>query len=83
MRSSSERRLEDFGGQIGLEIVAGGTLFTADFGNMARRMVDEQIVENIQDPSVAEWLLPAFTTTAEKDRIAAAVSNHGRAAEIL
>ena len=30
-------RLEDFGGQIGLEIVAGGgTLFTADFGNMAR-----------------------------------------------
>jgi hypothetical protein len=67
-------RFVDFGGKRGLEIVAGGTLFTADFGNLARRMVDEQIVANIRDPSVAEWLLPAFTTTEVKDRIVASVS---------
>lgn len=67
-------RFVNFEGKKGLEIVAGGTLFTADFGNMAKRMVDEQIIENIRDPSVAEWLLPAFTTTAETDRIVASVS---------
>uniref|UniRef100_A0A7S1A7G3 DUF4419 domain-containing protein n=1 Tax=Noctiluca scintillans TaxID=2966 RepID=A0A7S1A7G3_NOCSC len=67
-------RFVNFEGKKGLAIVAGGTLFTADFGNMAKRMVDEQIIENLRDPSVAEWLLPAFTTTAETDRIVASVS---------
>lgn len=67
-------RIVDFEGKKELVIVAGGTLFTADFGNMARRMVDEQIVKNIKDPSVARWLLPAFSTTTETDRITASVS---------
>ena len=42
-----------------LEIKAYGTLFTVDFGKLARRMVDEQIVKNIKNyPSIADWLIP-------------------------
>merc|ERR1719265_2235508 len=52
----------------------GGTLFTADFGTFANRMVDEQIATNIKDPSVAQWLIPAFTTTTQDDRITASVT---------
>jgi hypothetical protein len=37
-------------------------------------MVDEQILKNIKDPSVVDWLLPGFTTTTPKDRIVASVS---------
>ncbi len=37
-------------------------------------MVDEQIVKNIKDPSIVDWLLPAFTTTTPKDRIVASIS---------
>jgi hypothetical protein len=37
-------------------------------------MVDEQIANNIKDPSVTEWLLPKFTTTTANDRIAASVT---------
>jgi len=34
--------------------------------------VDEQIV--IRDPTIAEWILPGFTTTTENDRIMASVT---------
>ena len=64
----------EFKGKCQLEIKAFGTLFTVDFGNLARRMVDEQIVENIKDPSIADWLIPKFTTTTENDRIVASIS---------
>ena len=37
-------------------------------------MVDEQIVKNIKDPSVAEWLLPSFSTTTHNDRICGSIS---------
>jgi len=66
-------RLVDFEGKKQLVVKAGGTLFTADFGKMACRMVDEQIVQNIKDPSVTTWLLPAFSTTTPNDRIVASV----------
>ena len=64
----------DFKGKRELQIEAFGTLFTVDFGNVARRMVDEQIVKNIKDPSIADWLIPKFSTTTENDRIVASVS---------
>ena len=56
----------DFKGKRQLEIETLGTLFTVDFGKLARRMVDEQIVKNIKDPSIADWLIPKFSTTIEK-----------------
>ena len=59
----------DFKGKRELQIEAFGTLFTVDFGNLARRMVDEQIVKNIKDPSIADWLIPKFSTKTENDRI--------------
>ena len=40
-------RFVDFNGTRELVIETAGTLFTVDFGNLAKRMVDEQIVENI------------------------------------
>eukprot|EP00588_Corethron_pennatum_P029888 CAMPEP_0194323104 /NCGR_PEP_ID=MMETSP0171-20130528/23982_1 /TAXON_ID=218684 /ORGANISM="Corethron pennatum, Strain L29A3" /LENGTH=464 /DNA_ID=CAMNT_0039081611 /DNA_START=133 /DNA_END=1527 /DNA_ORIENTATION=+ len=63
----------DFKGKQKLTIYSLGTLFTADFGQIAERMVDEQIVNNIKNPEVAAWLLPAFSTTTGADRVAASV----------
>ena len=64
----------DFQGKKALEISSGGNLFSADFGQMANRMVDEQIVKNIKDPSITNWLLPRFSTTTPTDRIVASVA---------
>lgn len=47
---------------------------TIDYGEFASRMVSEQVIKNIKDPSIAEWLQPNFSTTTETDRIAASVS---------
>ena len=59
-------RFVDFEGKRQLEIKAFGTLFTVDFGKLARK--------NIKDPSIADWLIPKFTTTTENDRIVASIS---------
>jgi len=67
-------RLVDFNGKRQLTVNTVGTLFTADFGDTATRMVDEQIIHNIKDPSIAAWLLPSFSTTEPNDRVVAAVS---------
>lgn len=67
-------RFVDFKGKKTLVVTTVGTLWTVDFGKMANRMVDEQIVKNIKDPEVAQWLLPDFTTTTPNDRVAASVS---------
>jgi len=37
-----------------LIIKTGGALFTVDFGDIANRMVDEQIATNLKDASVTE-----------------------------
>ena len=72
---NSEKLRDKFvDGKRQLEIETFGKLFTVDFGNLAKRMVDEQIVKNIKDPSIADWLIPKFTTTTENDRIVASVS---------
>ena len=64
----------DFRGKRELTIETIGTLYTVDFGDLAKRMVDEQIIKNIKDPTIAEWILPKFTTTTENDRIVASVT---------
>jgi len=64
----------DFKGKKELTIETLGTLYTVDFGDLAKRMVDEQIIKNIKDPTIAEWILPKFTTTTENDRIVASVT---------
>ena len=64
----------DFKGKKELTIETIGTLYTVDFGDLAKRMVDEQIIKNIKDPTIAEWILPKFTTTTENDRIVASVT---------
>jgi len=64
----------DFKGKKELTIVALGTLYTADFGDLAKRMVDEQIIKNIKDPTISQWILPKFTTTTENDRVVASVT---------
>ena len=64
----------DFEGKKRLVIISNGALFTHDYGKFATRMVDEQIVRKIKDPSIAEWLLPAFSTTNSNDRVVAAIS---------
>ena len=63
--------LRDLPGKRNLAIAAGGTLFTADRGKVHG---GKQIVGNIRDPSVADWLLPAITTTAEEHRIVASLN---------
>ena len=41
----------DFQGKRELTIEALGTLHTVDFVDLAKRMVDEQIIKNIKDPT--------------------------------
>lgn len=64
----------DFQGKKTLVIEMPGTLFSADFGNFANRMVDEKIATNLKDPDVTAWLLPKFSTTKPEDRVAASVT---------
>ena len=66
-------RIVDFQGKTKLVVGGGRDIFTTDFGACAEDFVDE-ISKNIRDPSIAEWLLPSFTTTSPSDRIAASVS---------
>ena len=44
----------DFKGKRELTIETLGTLYTVDFGCLAKRMVDEKIIKNIKDPTIAE-----------------------------
>ena len=67
-------RLVDFKGQKGLKIEVDATLETHDYAAFATRMLDEKIMKNIKDASIAEWLLPNFTTTTPTDRVTACVS---------
>mmetsp|Transcript_62995 Transcript_62995/g.117148 ORF Transcript_62995/g.117148 Transcript_62995/m.117148 type:complete len:395 (-) Transcript_62995:145-1329(-) len=68
-------RFVDFQGKKTLVVdMGGGSIHTCDYAEFAQRMVDENIVKNIKDPCVVEWLLPAFSTTTVHDRVVAAVS---------
>jgi hypothetical protein len=66
-------RLVDFQGKKELVVEASGTLHSVDYGDLAQRMVN-QIRQNIRDPSVADWLMPAFSTTTVNDLVVASIS---------
>ena len=70
-------RFVDFNGTRELVIKTAGALFTVDFGNLTKRMVHEQIVKNIKDPMIAEWLIPKFSTKTENNRIVASINMMG------
>ncbi len=64
----------DFQGKKGLVVEIPGSLYTANYGTFAKRMVDEEIPKNLKDATVTDWLFPNFTTTTDTDRVVAAVS---------
>lgn len=43
-----------------------------DFGALAMAMT-EQIQENVKDPELREWIMPAFSTTTTSDKIVSAI----------
>jgi hypothetical protein len=49
-----------------------GTIDTVDFGLFARRMTG-LIQQNVKDPDLRDWIMPAFSTTTVDDRTTAAV----------
>lgn len=59
-------------GKKELNVVAAGTLKTVDVGALAVRMT-ELIEENVIDPELRTWIMPAFSTTTDSDRVVAAV----------
>ncbi|CAF9922508.1 MAG: hypothetical protein ALECFALPRED_002108 [Alectoria fallacina] len=49
-----------------------GDRYTVDFGVFAQRM-SRLIEENVLDPELREWVMPAFSTTTEHDIVVAAI----------
>ncbi|EAT87510.1 hypothetical protein HBI56_122700 [Parastagonospora nodorum] len=59
-------------GQKELKVTAVGTIESVDIGALARRMTG-LIQENVNDPNLRDWIMPAFSTTTVHDRTTAAV----------
>lgn len=59
-------------GKKELEVVFGGNRHSIDWGTFAQKICD-MIEENIVDAELKEWMIPAFSTTEEKDRVVASV----------
>ncbi|RHY21773.1 hypothetical protein DYB32_009711 [Aphanomyces invadans] len=55
-----------------LVVFGGGTLRTANYGELASQMID-QMTDHLVDPSLSEWILPSFSTTTNHDRIVGSV----------
>ena len=49
-----------------------GTRYTVDFGVFAEEM-SRLVQENVVDPSLRQWVMPAFTTTTRQDNIIASI----------
>jgi hypothetical protein len=49
-----------------------GSIDTIDFGLFARRMTD-LLQQNVKDPNLRDWMMPAFSTSTVDDRTTAAV----------
>lgn len=58
--------------QLSLEIVAGGTIDTADFGWMSDEM-GRLLGRNLKDPTLREWIIPNFSTTTPLDVTTASI----------
>jgi len=59
-------------GKKELVIMGGGSRYTADYGDMAKRMTG-LIEGNIVDPTLRTWIIPSFTTTSDTDVVVASV----------
>ncbi|KZP14680.1 hypothetical protein FIBSPDRAFT_1048666 [Athelia psychrophila] len=59
-------------GKKELEIRAVGTRYTVDFGDLARQMT-ELVEQNVVDPDLREWIMPAYTTTTLLDTTVSAI----------
>ncbi|KDO26956.1 hypothetical protein SPRG_07669 [Saprolegnia parasitica CBS 223.65] len=59
-------------GQKELTVTTAGSLYSVDFGQLSKQMID-QMDEHLVDPALKEWVLPAFSTTTDHDTIVASV----------
>ncbi|THU86503.1 hypothetical protein K435DRAFT_683495 [Dendrothele bispora CBS 962.96] len=59
-------------GKKELTVRAVGNRYTVDFGHLARSMTGE-IEKNINDPSMAGWIIPKFSTTTLNDVVVSSV----------
>lgn len=60
-------------GKKSLELKIVGKPTTVDYPSIINIML-EKIKKNIKSPELAEWFLPGFSTTTERDRVAAAAT---------
>lgn len=59
-------------GQKELKVTAIGTIDSVDIGALARQMTG-LIQDNVKDPDLRDWIMPAFSTTIVNNRTTAAV----------
>ncbi|KAF0712613.1 Aste57867_4749 [Aphanomyces stellatus] len=59
-------------GKKTLEVHTIGTLRTVEYGHLLKQFVG-LMEEHLVDPSLGDWILPAFTTTTNHDRIVGSV----------
>ena len=62
----------DHQGTRELEVIELGTRYTVDFGALAIRM-SKLIQKNVVDSELRDWIVPAFTTTTDSDRVIASI----------
>jgi hypothetical protein len=75
INANSEQLRDKFvahSGQKELLAVQMATLKTADYGKLAFDM-GKIIQENVIDPELREWMMPAFSTTTKEDEVVASV----------
>ncbi|KAI8606957.1 hypothetical protein BC830DRAFT_1073399, partial [Chytriomyces sp. MP71] len=60
-------------GQKELKVDGFGTLETADFGKLATQLAGK-LKENVTDPDLYDWIMPAFSTTTANDSIVGSVA---------
>jgi hypothetical protein len=66
-------RLVGFHGKKQLTVGGIGNLYTANYSELSQAMV-RAIGEEIHGPTIADWIMPDFTATNDKDRTVAAMS---------
>ncbi|KAI4171513.1 MAG: hypothetical protein LQ343_004251 [Gyalolechia ehrenbergii] len=59
-------------GKKELELRYVGNRYSFDFGIFAKQM-GELIEQNVKDPEIRRWMLPAFTTTTKNDVVVASI----------
>ena len=59
-------------GKKELKIEYGGTRFDCDWAAFATS-ITQLLHENVVDPELREWMLPAFSTTTQQDQIVASI----------